>query len=91
MAAVVTVGDDGHGGVDLVRQPARTVRPPEWDVMDLTDLAARQLWSVPYTAGQVTEIRGEVVRLAPLTWWWRRKVRFLLGLRSKTMLRVVPA
>ncbi|MBN9743339.1 hypothetical protein DMP23_19895 [Amycolatopsis sp. A1MSW2902] len=52
---VVIVGEDGRGGVDLVRQPARTVRSPEWDVMDLTDLAARQLWSVPYTAGQVTE------------------------------------
>lgn len=91
VGAVMTVGADDAVGVDLVWQPVGRVLPPEWDVMDVTDLAARQLWSAPFTPGQVTEIRGEVVRLVPLSWWWRRKVRFFLGIRPERMLRVVPA
>ncbi|MGW4527854.1 hypothetical protein [Amycolatopsis sp. NPDC004378] len=60
--------------------------------MDVLDLAARQQDArLPFEPGQVTELRGEVVRLVPLTWWWRRCVRCRLLAPPARMLRVVPA
>ncbi|MET9265273.1 hypothetical protein [Amycolatopsis sp. NPDC004079] len=90
VCALVSPGSCGDG-VNLVRQPAWK-RFPEQDLMDLADLAERQLGprSAPFEAGQVTEIRGETVRFVALTWWWRLKTRCCLFIRPERMLRVVP-
>jgi hypothetical protein len=88
---VCTGGFAEHGYVDLVRQP-RSTALPERDVMDVLDLGLRQQHAqTAFEPGQVTVVRGEAVRLVPLSWWWRRRVHRRLGVRSGRMLRVVPA
>ncbi|ONF73958.1 hypothetical protein [Amycolatopsis keratiniphila] len=87
---VCTSGLAAAGFYDLVRRP-RCSTAPEHDLADVVDLGVRQLdAAAPFEPGQVTVIRGEPVRLVPVTWRWRWWIRWHLNSWPGPMLRVVP-
>jgi hypothetical protein len=88
---VGTTGLAAAGFYDLVRQPPHS-RDPERDVMDVLDLAYRQVDAgAPFTPGQITTLRGDTVRLIPATSpRWRRRLRRFHG-QAVRVLRIVPA
>jgi hypothetical protein len=88
---VFTAGFAAAGFYDLVCQP-RHSRQPESDVMDLLDLAYRQVEAAePFARGQVTAVHGAIVRLVPVASpRWRRRLYRVHG-HADRVLRVVPA
>jgi hypothetical protein len=88
---VGTTGLAAAGFYDLVRQPPDS-REPERDVMDVLDLAYRQIAAdAPFAPGQITTLRGDIVRLIPATSpRWRGLLRCLYG-RPVPVLRVETA
>ncbi|HEY3692835.1 MAG TPA: hypothetical protein VGL46_21545 [Pseudonocardiaceae bacterium] len=88
---VGTTGLAAAGFYDLVRQPPDS-RAPERDVMGVLDLACRQITAAaPFAPGQIAALRGDIVRLVPVTSpRWRRRLRRLYG-RPVPVLRVETA